>query len=213
VEVVRTLVEAGANVDAPDDQGFRSLHIAAQEGHVEVVRTLLEAGADVEASAGDGSRPVHSAAHGGCADTIGALLELGVDLHAATQGGRTALHAASSSEAVHSLLEAGADLHRRTTFGATPLFEAARYGEVPAVTALVQAGACPNASDAVWWIELIVRAVQSDEEAVTALMEAALMEELTFRLEETGHFARTALQIAELAHPADGALRLALTRA
>jgi ankyrin repeat protein len=120
---------------------------------------------------------------------------------------------ASSSEAVHSLLEAGADLHRRTTFGAPPLFEAARYGYVPAVTALVQAGACPNASDAVWWIELIVRAVQGDEEAVTALMAAALMEELTFRLEENGHFARTALQIAELSHPADGALRLALTRA
>ena len=141
------------------------------------------------------------------------LLELGVHIHAVDQDGRTALHAASSSEAVHSLLAAGAALNRRTTYGATPLFEAARYGYVPAVTALVQAGACPNASDAVWWIELIVRAVQGHEEAVTALMEAALMEELTFRLEETGHFARTALQIAELAHPADGALRLALTRA
>ena len=91
------------------------------------------------------------------------------------------------------------------------MFEAARYGDVTAVTALVQAGACPDASDAVWWIDLIVKAVEGDEEAVTELVAAA--EELAFRLEENGHFARTAVQMAELAHPGIEALRLALTRA
>ena len=45
-----------------------------------------------------------------------------------------------------------------------------RDGFVTAVTALVQAGACPDASDAVWWVELIVNAVEGDE-AVTALRE------------------------------------------
>ena len=35
----------------------------------------------------------------------------------------------------------------------------------------MQAGACPDASDAVWWVELIVNAVEGDEEAVTALRE------------------------------------------
>ena len=112
---------------------------------------------------------------------------------------------------MQSLLEAGADLHRRDICGATPLFEAARFGDVTAVTALVQAGACPDASDAVWWIDLIVKAVEGDEEAVTALV--AAKGELTRRLNENGHFARTAVQMAELAHPAAEALRLALTRA
>ena len=41
----------------------------------------------------------------------------------------------------------------------------------------------------------------------------AAAEELTRRLAENGHFARTAVQMAELAHPADVALRLAITRA
>ena len=36
-----------------------------------------------------------------------------------------------------------------------------------------QAGACPDASDAVWWVELIVNAVVGDEEAVTALVRGA----------------------------------------
>ena len=76
---------------------------------------------------------------------------------------------------------------------------------------MVQAGACPDASDAVWWIDLIVKAGEGDEEAVTALV--AAQEELAFRLTENGHFARTAVQMAELAHPRIEALRLALTRA
>jgi ankyrin repeat protein len=99
----------------------------------------------------------HAAAYGGSAATIGSLSELGEDIHAVTEDGRTSLHTASSSEAVQSLLAAGAGLHLRDTCGATPLFEAARMGYVAAVTALVQAGACPNnASDAVLWLELIV---------------------------------------------------------
>jgi ankyrin repeat protein len=103
---------------------------------------------------------------------IRALLELGADIHAVDQFGRTPLHDASSSEAVQSLLEAEADLHRRGTSGSTPLFRSACNGYVPAVTAMVQAGACPDASDAVWRVDLIVRAVEGDEEAVTALVAA-----------------------------------------
>jgi ankyrin repeat protein len=211
VEVVRALLEAGADVEAEHAGGGRPLHLAAQDGHVEVVRALTDAGVDMEAQAANGTRPLHMAALSGSADTIGALLELGVDIHAVTEDGHTPLHYASSSEAVQLLLEAGADLHHRDLCGRTPLFQAACNNRVPAVTALVQAGACPTASDAVWWIELIIRAVEGDAEAVTALVAAST--ERNRRLDETGHFARTAVQIAELAHPAAEALRLALTRA
>jgi ankyrin repeat protein len=236
VEMSRMLLEAGADVEAQSDDGWRPLHLPARQGHlevvrvlvedgaaleaqvaewtpldiaaqyggVEVVRTLVAVGADLGAADGDGEKPLHLAAHGGCAETIG------VDIHDLTEDGRTPLHCASSSEAVQALLEAGADLHRCNICGSTPLFEAAN-GRVTAVTALVQAGACPDASDAVWWIGLIVKAVEGDEEAATALV--AAKEVLTRRLTENGHFARTAVQIAELAHPAAEALRLALTRA
>ena len=54
-------------------------------------------------------------------------------------------------EAVVCLLEAGAELNRRNTVGGTPLFQAIHMGHVPAVTALVQAGSCPYASNSVWW--------------------------------------------------------------
>ena len=47
LEVVRILVESGANKDQGNtDDGMTPLSIAAQEGHVEVVRFLVESGAN-----------------------------------------------------------------------------------------------------------------------------------------------------------------------
>jgi hypothetical protein len=54
--------------------------------------------------------------------------------------------------------------------GTRPLHNAVEDGDGEAVR---QAGACPDASDAVWWVELIVNAVEGDEEAVTALVRGA----------------------------------------
>ena len=63
----------------------------------------------------------------------------------------------------------------------------------------MQAGARPEASDGVWWTTLFVGAVTGDEAALTELI--AAREELTRRMDENGHFARTAVQLAELCTP------------
>jgi hypothetical protein len=68
--------------------------------------------------------------------------------------------------------------------------------------ALVQAGACPESSDGEWWTSLLVGAVTGNEAALTELTAAS--EELTRRMDENGHFARTALQLAELSAPGLG---------
>jgi hypothetical protein len=80
-----------------------------------------------------------------------------------------------------------------------------------ALLALVQAGVGPYASDSLLWTRLIVDAVNGDEVAVTELVAAA--EELTRRLEQNGHFARTTVQLAELSshHRRREQLRAALT--
>ena len=53
VELVRALVEAGANVDQAfsTTYGATPLCVSAKKGHVEVVRALLEAGANVDQAA------------------------------------------------------------------------------------------------------------------------------------------------------------------
>jgi len=45
-EVVRLLLEAGADPNLPEGEGVTALTIAAERGHAEIVRVLLTAGAD-----------------------------------------------------------------------------------------------------------------------------------------------------------------------
>jgi len=47
VETVRALVEAGAEMNYADNEGWTALYGAATNGHTEVVRTLAVAGAEV----------------------------------------------------------------------------------------------------------------------------------------------------------------------
>jgi uncharacterized protein len=58
LEVVRLLVDAGANVDKWDKGDDTPLSIASQEGHYEIVRLLVDAGADLDNDVG---RPLESA--------------------------------------------------------------------------------------------------------------------------------------------------------
>eukprot|EP00959_Pyramimonas_sp_CCMP1952_P460641 9480226-Pyramimonas_sp.AAC.3 len=63
VKVVRLLLEAGADVNRPNEDGESPLCVAVSEGHVEVVRALLEAGADVNrARTKDGQPALYAAA-------------------------------------------------------------------------------------------------------------------------------------------------------
>ncbi|KAJ1382996.1 ankyrin repeat-containing domain protein, partial [Ochromonadaceae sp. CCMP2298] len=48
LDVLRLLLEKGADTDAKDVDGMTALHWASQQGHPEVLRLLLEKGANTD---------------------------------------------------------------------------------------------------------------------------------------------------------------------
>ena len=163
--VVSILLEAGADVHAPDDHWtYAPLHHAARGGTVGVVRTLLEAGADANAWAtgystdyGWNWTPLHLASQSNPdPEVVVALLEAGADLQAPGGAGFRApanspLHYAGANPnpaVAAALLDAGADVNALSPTGRTPLHEAAAYASDPEVIELlVAAGADVNARD------------------------------------------------------------------
>jgi len=200
VEAVVALVEHGADVNV-QAAGATPLHYAVQAGHAQVVDTLARLGADVN-NAWNGWRPLHDAVDLGHVEVVATLLQHGADVHAVDDRGFYVLHLANTAATAMLLLGAGADIHRRTEQGDTPLSYNIYYCRAPVVRTLVLAGAHPEASDSEWWTTLFVGAITGDEAALTELIAASW--ELTWRMNQNGHFARTAVQEAELLPPCAG---------
>ena len=81
LEIVKLLVEAGADPNARGRQGYTSLHEAAKNNHLPVVQYLLSRGADYKATDDKGSTPVDLASKKACKETLRFFLtELDTDL-------------------------------------------------------------------------------------------------------------------------------------
>ena len=106
--VIVTLIEAGADAGARDDNGNTPLYNAASSNaNPSVIKALIEGGADPGARNGDGDTPLHEAAANANPAVILALLEAGADPGARNEDGDTPFDYAERNEALR-----GTDAYR-----------------------------------------------------------------------------------------------------
>lgn len=148
--IVRLLLQAGADPNAPEDDGLLPLHQGARNSNPMVVSHLLDAGADLNARDNEGYTALHwAAAQSGNGRVVKALLDRGADPFAESNDGRTPLHSAlryrADPSVVSRMLDAGADEHL------APLQLSAVQGDTAGVHWLLANGADPNEMDRYGW--------------------------------------------------------------
>jgi len=94
-DIVRLLVDRGADVSSADADGKTPLHIASERDHEAVARLLVDWGADVSSADKYGRTPLHIASERGHGAVARLLVDRGADVSSADKYGRTPLHIAS----------------------------------------------------------------------------------------------------------------------
>jgi ankyrin repeat protein len=145
-EIVKLLLEKGADVNAKNNKGVTALMLAAEQNHMEITKLLLAKDADINAKTTDNGQTalMTAATKSGRTAIVRLLLENGADINAKANKGATALLTAvctGDTEAVNILLEKGADVDASTDNGITALLVARKNGHADIAQLLEKAGA------------------------------------------------------------------------
>jgi ankyrin repeat protein len=143
-DLVRFLLERGADPEIPNGQGRTALMLAADQGHADAVTLLLEKGARPERQDYMGQTALHIAGWQGYTSAVKALLRGGASPETRDRTGNTPLALAATEdvpEVVTALLDGGADIAAANDHCQTPLMNAAMEGKARIVTLLLGRGA------------------------------------------------------------------------
>jgi ankyrin repeat protein len=145
LEVVRFLVDRGADCNAADNNQTVPLHSLAARNNAEAIEILLAKGALIDAKEYGGHTALHYAAMYDATDAAALLIEEGAGIETRNDYQRTPLllcaRERGGPETTRVLIEAGADVNARDKFQSTPLELAAWRGKEEVTDMLLDAGA------------------------------------------------------------------------
>lgn len=171
-EVVRLLIDRGAEVTVANKDGWTPLHEAASRGHLKVAEILLGTGTDPAVTSHTGKSPLWLAASNGHVE-VARLLVKDTDLESASEDGWTPLFAAARNlhlEAMRLLLDQGADPATTNKDGWTPLHEAAFHGQPGVAQLLLDKRANLDVRNSLGWTPLHAAAWKGHSEMVRLLL-------------------------------------------
>ena len=175
--LIRTLLDAHADVNAAKADGMTALHWAVYNDDAETARLLVRSGANVNAANRYGVPPLSLACTNGNADLVKLLLESGADANASLPGGETVLMTAARTgnlEAVKTLLARGANPNARERRDQTALMWAAAEGHAAVVRALIDGGAAVRATLKSGFTPLFFAVREGHIDVARALLEAGV---------------------------------------
>lgn len=200
IEVVRLLLDHGADANARDSAGAPVLFLAAGGGRREIVDLLLQKGADIGTRNDAQETALHVAANYGRAEVAALLLDRGADIEARTKYQYTPLQYAAwqpRQEIIDLLLAQGANPNSTGDNGSTALQAVAGSGRTAAVAALLQKRADPDAATSAGETPLHLAARGGHFETVQLLLASARKLDVTEK-----HYGQTALHWAAIyGHP------------
>ena len=145
LEMVKFLVDKGADVNAEDSNKVVPLHSLAVRNSAEAIKILLTKEASIDAKDYGGDTALHYAAMYDAKDAVALLITKGADIENRDDYQRTPLllcaRERGGPETTRILLEAGADVNARDKFQSSSLDLAAWRGKKEVVDILMDAGA------------------------------------------------------------------------
>jgi ankyrin repeat protein len=175
-EIVRLLIDAGADPNIADEFGNTALIFAATTSNDEAISLLLDAGAEPDVENNFGFRVLNAVSVGGNASTARILIDAGANPMTPCQFRYTPLTGAVSNgnlEIIRTLLEAGAHPDVQDNYqGNTALCMASSYGQINIIRELLAHGADPNAPSKSRFTPVYEASQCRHPEAVSILIEA-----------------------------------------
>ena len=151
-ETVNVLLQAGADPNIADTEGFTSIQIATLGGcNKETLQAVIDYGADVNAANKNSITALMMACGRGNVEAINALLNAGADSNITNTKGLTCIHYAvvggCSKQTLQAIVDHGADINATNEDNLTALMGACQKGNVEAINVLLNAGADSNITD------------------------------------------------------------------
>ncbi|XP_053101554.1 ankyrin repeat and SOCS box protein 3 isoform X2 [Hemicordylus capensis] len=149
-EILKLLLDQGANKESEDDYGITPLFIAAQYGNLECLRTLISYGANVNCQAKDRATPLFIAAQEGKDSCVELLLSTGADpdLYCNEEDWQLPIHAAAQmghSNILRLLIPVTDRLCGSAAGKVSPVYSAVYGGHEDCLELLLKEGYSPDA--------------------------------------------------------------------
>lgn len=147
MQIVRALLDQGADPSLADMDGQTPLSTASNNGHAGVVKLLIESGADLDIASNDGWTPISMACYHGHTEVVRLLLDHGADLAVETESGWGPFNMAcrnGHTEVIKLLLDNGANANITSNDGWSPMHVACDSGHTKVVRLLIKADADSN---------------------------------------------------------------------